>query len=113
MKEETTRQLKVARLIQKDIADILQKEYRNEIPGKLLTVTLVKVSPDLAIAKCYLSIFPGEGDTVIDYLNNNRSQVRFKLGNKVRNQLRIVPELIFYLDDTLDYNDKIDKLLKE
>ena len=112
MKEESTRQLKVARLVQRDLADIFQKELGHELPGKMITVTKVKVSPDLGLAKCYLSIFPDKGSSTIEYLNSHSGKLRFKLGNRIRNQLRIVPELVFYLDDSLDYMENIDRLLK-
>ena len=113
MKEESTRQLKVSRLLQRDLADIFQKELGNELPGKMITVTKVKVSPDLALAKCYVSVFPDKGSRIVDYLNTHTGKLRFKLGNRIRNQLRIVPELVFYLDDSLDYMENIDRLLNE
>jgi ribosome-binding factor A len=80
----------------------------------MVSVSAVRVSPDLGIAKAYLSVFPSEkGDDVVNNLNENIKAIRFELGNRVRHQLRIIPELKFYIDDSLDYIENIDKLLKE
>lgn len=110
---ETTRQKKVARLIQKEIADIFILSGSIYNPVGLTTVTQVRVSPDLSHAKVYLSVFKAQSpDKVIEKINNATPEIRLKLGNKVRHQLRIVPNLDFYLDDSLDYFEKIDNLLK-
>ena len=80
----------------------------------LVSVTRVRVSPDLSICTAYLSIFPSEkSEELIENINTNEKQIRFELGRRVRNQLRIIPELRFYLDDSLDYIDHIDELLKK
>lgn len=80
----------------------------------MVSVSAVRVSPDLGIAKAYLSVFPSEKAVgVVDELNENVKTVRFELGNRVRHQLRIIPEIRFYIDDSLDYIENIDKLLKE
>ncbi len=80
----------------------------------MVSVSAVRVSPDLGIAKAYLSVFPSEkAEGVVDELNENVKTVRFELGNRVRHQLRIIPEIRFYIDDSLDYIENIDKLLKE
>lgn len=80
----------------------------------MVSVSIVRVSPDLGIAKAYLSVFPsGKGDEVVNHLNENVKAIRFELGNRVRHQLRIIPELRFYIDDSLDYIENIDKLLKD
>lgn len=111
---ESTRQLKVARLIQKELASVFQKKSSILAPGVLLTITLVRVSPDLSFAKVYVSIFPvKDKETILKKIKENVKDIRMELGKKVKNQLRIVPELAFYIDDTLDYADKIDKLLKK
>ena len=109
---ETTRQKKVSRLLQKELGQIIQ--HRSiEAGGKLITVTTVRISPDLSVAKIYLSIFPPKDtDKTLDALKELIPQIRHELGNLVRHQLRIVPELVFYIDDSLDYIEKIENLLK-
>ena len=110
---DSTRQNKIARLIQKELGDIFLKMTK-ETRGVLVSVSIVRVSPDLGIAKAYLSVFPSEkGTEVVEHLNTNIKAIRFELGNKVRHQLRIIPEIRFYIDDSLDYIENIDKLLKE
>jgi ribosome-binding factor A len=80
----------------------------------MVSVSVVRVSPDLGIAKAYLSVFPSEkGNEVVKHLNENIKAIRFELGNRVRHQLRIIPEVRFYLDDSLDYIEHIDELLKD
>ena len=80
----------------------------------MVSVSIVRVSPDLGIAKAYLSVFPSEkASEVVNHLNENVKAIRFELGNRVRHQLRIIPEIRFYIDDSLDYIENIDKLLKE
>lgn len=79
-----------------------------------MSVSTVRVSPDLGIAKAYLSVFPSEkGNEVVEHLNTNIKAIRFELGNRVRHQLRIIPEIRFYIDDSLDYIEHIDALLKD
>jgi ribosome-binding factor A len=110
---ESTRQKKVSRLIQKDIAGILTLKVGEIVPGKIVSVTKVRITPDLSIARVYLSFFPSDNqEEDIKAMQANTGKIRFELGQKVRSQLRIVPELVFYLDDSQDYIDKIDKLLK-
>lgn len=109
---ESTRQHKIARMLQKELGEIFLL-YAKNIHGTLITVTNVKISPDLSIAHVHLSIFPA--DKVQDTLkkvNTDAKSIRFDLGNRVRNQLRIIPELSFHIDDTLDYLERIDTLLK-
>ena len=109
---ETTRQQKIARLIQKELGDIFQKQTQ-ATRGVLVSVSAVRISPDLSIAKGYLSVFPSEkADESISNINANARQIRFDLGKRVRFQLRIIPELKFFKDDSLDYLDHIDELLK-
>ena len=109
---ETTRQQKIARLIQKELGDIFQKQPQ-ATRGVLVSVSAVRISPDLSIAKGYLSVFPSEkADEIISNINANARQIRFDLGTRVRFQLRIIPELKFFKDDSLDYLDHIDELLK-
>lgn len=110
---DTTRQKKIARLIQKDLSTIFQEETR-KTHGLLVSVSVVRVSPDLSIAKAYLSIFPSErADEVLTNINNQSTAIRYKLGTLERHQLRIIPELKFFRDDSLDYVERIESLLKD
>lgn len=110
---ETTRQNKIARLIQKDLATIFQAQTRR-MRGVLVSVSIVRISPDLSIAKVYLSIFPSSrAQELLDNINAQSAQIRYELGNLERHQLRIIPELKFFIDDSLDYIENIDKLLKQ
>ena len=103
----------MARLIQKEIAGMFLRNGSEYAPGKMISVTKVRVSPDLSFAKVYLSIFPSsKHDEALAAVQEHGNKIRFSLGHKVRQQLRIVPELAFYIDDSLDYIDKIDTLLK-
>ncbi len=111
---ESTRQKKVSRLVQKELADIFIKKSNEIAHGKLVSVTTVRVSPDLSFARVFLSIFPTAGQNeVFDVIKEMTPKIRFELGQKVRTQLRIVPEIAFFIDDSLDYIDNIDKLLKK
>jgi ribosome-binding factor A len=110
---ESTRQKKVSRLIQKELADIFLRRSNEFAHGKLVSITRVRISPDLSFAKVYISIFPAlNQEEVLKAMEEHSSKFRFDLGQKVRTQLRIVPDIAFHLDDSLDYIDKIDKLLK-
>ncbi len=110
---ETPRQNKIARLIQKDLSTIFQEETR-KTHGILISVSVVRVSPDLSIAKAYLSIFPSaRAQELLDNINAQASAIRYKLGTLERHQLRIIPELKFFIDDSLDYIENIDHLLKQ
>lgn len=111
---ESIRQNKVARLLQKEIAAIILQESNVLFPGKMITVTVVRVSPDLSVAKIYLSIFPyKQEEKYIEQVNQHSKNLRNSLAKKVKNQLRIVPELIFYRDDSIDYANRIDDLLNK
>ena len=112
---DNTRLEKVSRLIQKDMGLILQKEAQNLFEGAMITVTSVRVSADLSVARIYVSIFPVRSKTVEDIfklLEEKTAFIRMKLAEKVRHQLRIVPHIGFFLDDSLDYIQNIDNLLK-
>ncbi|MCQ2237957.1 MAG: 30S ribosome-binding factor RbfA [Bacteroidaceae bacterium] len=110
---ETTRQNKVSRLIQKELSLIFQAQTR-QMPGVLVSVSAVRISPDMSIARTYLSVFPSErAEEIIQNVNNNMKAIRFDLGTRVGKQLRIIPELKFFVDDSLDYIDNIDRLLKQ
>lgn len=109
----STRQNKIERLIQRDLGDIFQKGTNTLFKGKMITVTAVRVSPDLSVAKVYLSLFPvDDKKEFIEYIKGIEGQIRYDLGKKVRHQLRKIPELAFFVDDSLDYIDNIDNLLK-
>jgi len=111
---ETKRQKKVSKLIQKELSVIFQKETHQFLGNILVTVTGVRISPDLSVAKAYLSIFPVEKPKyALAILNENKKMFRTLLGNSCRHQLRIVPELIFYLDDSAEYAEEIDRLLNQ
>lgn len=113
-KPASTRQLKVAREIQKDLAEIIRSKGMAAFGGAMVTVSEVRVSPDLSIAKTYVSIFPSaKAEAVMNTLNEDMKVIRGELGHKVAKQLRIVPEIVFYLDTTLDYAEHIDELLKK
>lgn len=111
---ESTRQNKVARLIQKDLGEIFQQLGKPALQGRMVTVTVVRMSPDLSVAKVYLSVFPSEEKMAyLEHLKQYHKAIRNQLGQRVKNQLRIVPELAFFIDDSLDYVEKIDQLLKK
>ena len=103
---QETRQNKIARLLQKELSVIFQEQTR-AMHGTMVSVTRTKISPDL-------SIFPSEkGEELLANIEQNVKSIRYTLGQRVRNQLRIVPELRFFIDDSLDYIDRIDELLKK
>ena len=111
---ETIRQKKVSKLIQKELSVIFQKEIHQFLGNILVTVTTCRVSPDLSVAKAFLSIFPvKDPNEALEILNENKKFFRTILGNSCRHQLRIVPELIFYIDDSAEYAEEIDRLLKQ
>ena len=110
---ETTRQNKISRLIQKELSEIflLQTKAMN---GVLVSVSVVRISPDLSVARVYLSVFTSNrSEEIVKNINANMKSIRYELGTRVRYQLRIIPELKFFVDDSLDYIEKIDELLKE
>jgi ribosome-binding factor A len=111
---ETTRQKKVARLLQKELGEIFRSESKTMFGGAFITVTIVRISPDLSFAKVYLSLFAV--NNAVESMQDIRSktkEIRTKLAEKVKKQLRIVPNLDFHVDDSLDYAEKIDNLLKK
>lgn len=111
---ESTRQQKVARQIQKDISEMFLKEFAELARGVIISVTSVRVSPDLEYAKVYLSIFPFDRhQQIMERVEAEGWKIRKALGSKMRNQLRVVPELSFFLDDSLEYIENIDNLLKK
>lgn len=110
---ETTRQNKIARLLQKELSDIFLLQTKS-MHGMLVSVSTVRISPDMSVARAYLSVFPSEkADEIVKNINANMKSIRYELGTRVRHQLRIIPELKFFIDDSLDYLERIDELLKQ
>lgn len=113
---QTTRQNKISRLIQTDLGDIFVREMKSVLGTSLITVTKVTITSDLSIARAYVSILPLGGDTkesVMQAIDENIGDIRRRLGLREGKQLRIIPHLEFYLDDSLDYIENIERLLKE
>ena len=108
-----TRTQKIERLIQKDLGELFLAEAK-QLPGVLVSVTKVRISPDLGVAKVYLSIFPSEkSNEILDNINKQKKAIRYELGIRIGQSVRRVPELIFYIDDSLDYLENIDHLLNQ
>ena len=108
---DTTRQNKVARLIQKELSEIFVAETRR-MRGVMVSVSQCRISPDMSVCRVYLSVFPGErAEEIVNNITANQRQVRYELGTRMRHQLRIIPELKFFVDDSLDYAEHIDELL--
>lgn len=110
---QETRQNRISRLLQKELASIFQSQTRL-LHGVLVSITRVRISPDLSICTAYLSIFPSEKtEELIKNINKNEKTIRYELGKRTHNQLRIIPELRFFVDDSLDYLEHIEHLLKD
>ena len=110
---ETTRQNKISRLIQKELSEIFLLQTKS-MNGVLVSVSAVRISPDMSIARVYLSVFPSErSQEIVKNINDNMKSIRYELGTRVRHQLRIIPESKFFVDDSLDYAERIDELLKK
>ncbi|GGH70989.1 MAG: 30S ribosome-binding factor RbfA [Bacteroidetes bacterium] len=110
---ESTRQKKIARLLERDFGEIFQRLGKDHFPGAMLSVTKVRVTPDLGIARVYISMFPvKDKNELLVWVRHNSAAIRNDLAQRVRHQLRIVPELEFYVDDSLDYQENIDRLLR-
>ena len=111
---ESQRQKKISSLIQKDASNIIQRFFRDKTRSNLIvSVTKVIISPDLSISKIYLSVFPSSNfSKVLDILNKNKSEIRKKLSSLLKHQLRTIPDITFFIDDSLDYIDKIDEAIK-
>ena len=111
---ESTRQQKVSRLVQKELALFFQQQAHAFFEGTMITVTVVRVTPDLSLAKTYLSIFPPEkSEHVFSLIQSNHKKIRNELAQKIRHQVKSIPDLAFYIDDSLDYADRINKLLNQ
>ena len=110
---ESTRQAKIARLIQKELSEIFRQQTAMT-HGTIISVTTVRVSPDLSVAKAYLSVFPPEKATeILENINRSARTIRYELAQRVRFQLRKTPELTFFVDDSIDYLENIDHLLEK
>ncbi|OFY92546.1 MAG: ribosome-binding factor A [Bacteroidetes bacterium RIFCSPLOWO2_12_FULL_31_6] len=110
----TTKKQKISRLIQKTMGEYFQQNARILLGNTMMvTVTVVRLSPDSGVAKVYLSLFgSSDKEKAMEVIRAKAKEIRRELGVKVKNQIRIIPELIFYIDDSLDYAEKIDSLLK-
>ena len=109
---ESTRQQKIARLLQKELGDIFLN-YARQWSGTLITVTNARISPDLSVSHVNISVFPTDRtETVMKMIEDNKKAIRYELGTKIRNQMRIIPEFIYHVDDSLDYVENIDRLLQ-
>jgi len=111
---ERKRQQKFAGVIQQDLAEIFQREGMNFLPNTLVTITKVRVTPDLAIARVFLSFFNStDAAASLSSVKAHASEIRYKLGAKIKNQVRVVPQLEFFVDDTNDYVEKMDQLFDQ
>lgn len=111
---DSQRQSKISRLIQKELSDIFQKQQNTLFGGGMISVTVVRVTPDLGLAKVYISLFPPERKKeLFETVNAQNKTIRHELGRRVKNQLRQIPELQFYIDDSIDYANRIDELLNQ
>lgn len=114
MEGESTRQQKVGKQLQRDVAEIIREKGMAAYNGAMVSVTAVKVSPDLSLARVHLSVFPSsKAKEVLEIVTASSRELRYNLGSRVAKQLRIVPELAFFIDDSLDYVQHIDELLKK
>ena len=110
---ESTRQAKIARLIQKELSELFRKQTA-AMGGMLVSVSAVRISPDLSVARGYLSIFPSKyAEEMLANINRNAKTIRYELAKILRYQLRKMPELTFFIDDSLDYIDHIDDILRK
>lgn len=110
----STRQNKVARLIQKELGNIFIVFTKSVYKNVIISANTVRVSPDLGLAKVYISIFPADNiQEIFEYINQHKNQIRYELGGKMRHQLKRVPELAFFLDDSYDYMENIDNILND
>lgn len=108
---ESKRQQKFAGVIQQDLAAIFQREGMNYLPNTLVTITKVRVTPDLAIARVFLSFFNGTNNQLaLQTIKSHAAEIRYKLGARIKDQARIVPQLEFFVDDTSEYVERMDKI---
>jgi ribosome-binding factor A len=108
---ESKRQQKFAGVIQQDLAAIFQREAINYLPNTLITITKVRVTPDLAIARVFLSFFNNTSpQSALQIIKSHASEIRYKLGARIKDQVRIIPQLEFFVDDTGEYVERMDKI---
>jgi ribosome-binding factor A len=108
---ESKRQQKFAGVIQEDLAAIFQREGMNYLPNTLVTITKVRVTPDLAIARVFLSFFNNNNPALaLQTVKLHASEIRYKLGSRIKDQVRVIPQLEFFIDDTSEYVDRMDKI---
>jgi ribosome-binding factor A len=107
---ESKRQQKFAGVIQQDLAAIFQREASSYLPNTMVTITKVRVTPDLAIARIFLSFFNGNTQLALQTIKQHASEIRYKLGAKIKDQVRIIPQLEFFIDDTSEYVERMDKI---
>jgi len=107
---ESKRQQKFAGVIQQDLATIFQREGNSYLPNTMVTITKVRVTPDLAIARIFLSFFNGNTQLALQTIKQHASEIRYKLGARIKDQVRIIPQLEFFVDDTSEYVDRMDKI---
>lgn len=111
---ESQRQLKISKMLQRELGEIFQREGKARYGGALITVTKVNVTRDLSLARTFLSLFATKDKkALLENIRSHTGEIRFYLGRRIKNQIRHIPELEFYEDDSLDYIDKIDNLLHE
>ena len=110
----TTRQQKYARLIQKEISDVFQRDKKGILDNAFVTVVEVRVSPDLSVAKIYLSMMlEKDKNAILEKINSRKSEIRKALGNSIGKHVRIIPELIFYIDEVEERASRLEKLIDE
>jgi len=107
---ESKRQQKFAGVIQQDLAAIFQREGNSYLPNTMVTITKVRVTPDLAIARIFLSFFNGNTQLALQTIKQHAAEIRYKLGARIKDQVRIIPQLEFFVDDTSEYVDRMDKI---
>ncbi len=111
---ESKRQQKFSGVIQQDLAAIFQREGANYLPNTLITITKVRVTPDLAIARVFLSFFNnGNAQSALQTIKLHANEIRYKLGARIKDQVRIIPQLEFFIDDTGDYVERMDKIFEK
>lgn len=111
---ESQRQQKFSRLIQKELGEIFQQDIKSMFGGAFITVTTVRMSPDLSVAKVFLSfLLVKDREALLEQIKSETKSIRNLLGQRIRKQVRIIPQLVFYLDDTMDYASKIDNIISK
>ena len=111
--EETNRQRKIAGVLQQDLVDVLQRAAQDGMKGVIISVSRVTVTSDLGVAKVHLSVFPSnKRDEILEGIKSNTPLIRHEMAQRTRHQLRRMPQLSFFIDDSLEYIDQIDRSLK-